>query len=218
LIVYPNDDHISVSEPWIKCLHEEDEAEQVALRRSALREPELYLQLLDDFMDKQLPPMDKLARTLHVNAKYGILKDAAETAARVFVESASFAGMLDPNNFLKADSARVSGGAPQRSADADSRTAMETPSVSRLSVEAAQIRGAGQTVALSSHEVSPAASGADLDRLEVQLANGRRAYLHVPVPLSAKEKERLKKFIDLIIEPDEYESPLSAHDQGRLGA
>jgi hypothetical protein len=39
-----------------------------------------------------------------------------------------------------------------------------------------------------------------LDRIEVQLLNGKKAYLFVPVPLPFGEKERLKKYIDLILE------------------
>ena len=41
-----------------------------------------------------------------------------------------------------------------------------------------------------------------LDRIEVQLVGGKKAYIFVPVPLPSKEKERLKKYIDLILDEE----------------
>src|SRR5213080_2113604 len=56
----------------------------------------------------------------------------------------------------------------------------------------------------SSIRSRPSSDG--LDRIEVQLSGGRRAYLFVPVPLPTREKERLKKYIDQILEPDDINS------------
>lgn len=188
LISYSSDQFLSVEEDWIDAFHADDDDKIRRLRREAVLGPELYRQLVDEFSDRQLPSAEKLARQLHLTPKYGILKDAAETAARVFLDSVQFAGVIDDNNFL--------------------RPRTDTAPPAGPGVEAANSASEPQhTISSSSSGPQPwaptTAVDQSLDRIEVHLLGGRRAYLFVPVPLGTKEKERLKKYIDLVLEPDE---------------
>ena len=196
VIAYQDDKFLSVTEPWIVALHEEDEAERRRLRKIAVNSPELYRVLIKEFDDRQLPSADKLARQLFLSPKYGILKDAAEAAAATFLESVRFAGLVDSNNFL-----RFSVQPEPVTKGADGVPA----------IPLAPARPTTPTSPPTSTPVAPPPSTGDLDRIEVQLAGGRRAYLLVPVPLSHSEKERLKKYIDLILEPEEQTPGISAN-------
>ena len=40
----------------------------------------------------------------------------------------------------------------------------------------------------------------DLTRMEILLLNGKKAYLFLPQPLPYGERERLKKYVDLVLE------------------
>lgn len=193
LVTYKDDRYLSVAEPWIEAFHADDDDSVRRLRQDAVRQPALYLQLIEEFTDRQLPSAEKLARQLFLTPKYGILKDAADQAARVFLDSMKYAGLIDQHNFLRASSAVQSGDwePPQRT------IAAQVPM---------EVKPTYETIAAPNNPVAappyvPVDSA--LDRIEVQLSGGRRAYLFVPVPLPAREKERLKRYIDLILEPDE---------------
>jgi hypothetical protein len=197
LITYRDDRYLSVAEAWIEAFHADDDALIRRLRQEAVQQPTLYQQLISEFLDRQLPNEEKLARQLFLTPKYGILKDAADTAARVFLDSVRYAGIVDHNNFLR------SPGSPQQELGSESGEAQPQPSQSAVKAQQPQdalnsMPGPGAT-----RESATAAQSADLDRVEVQLTGGRRAYLLVPVPLSSKEKERLKRYIDLMLEPEE---------------
>lgn len=193
LVSYKDDRYVSVTEPWIEALHADDEEAVRRLRQEAVRQPELFVQLIEEFADRQLPTTEKLARQLFLTPKYGILKDAAEQAARVFLDSIRFAGLVDSNNFLRsADKAKSDESTgPQRVAEASSSPEAKPQHAATV----------GQTQSPSATPSVPPDSA--LDRIEVQLSGGRRAYLFVPVPIAAREKERLKRYIDLILEPDD---------------
>lgn len=191
LVTYRDDHYLSVTEPWIEAFHADDELAIRRLRQEAVRQPDLYRQLIEEFAERQLPSADKLARQLFLTPKYGILKDAAETAARVFLDSVRFAGLVDSNNFL-------------RLASLDSELKEDSAPANLRSQEDAQPNaGAREDRAAPSAAIFAAPRDDSLDRIEVQLSGGRRACLFVPVPLAAREKERLKKYIDLILEPED---------------
>lgn len=191
LISYKDDRYVSVTEPWIEALHADDEEAVRRLRQEAVRQPELFVQLIEEFSDRQLPSTEKLARQLFLTPKYGILKDAAELAARVFLDSIKFAGLVDSNNFLRSADKAKSDESYVRVAEA---TAIP---------EAKQEPAASVSPPQSLNAAPAIPSDSALDRIEVQLSGGRRAYLFVPVPIAAREKERLKRYIDLILEPDD---------------
>lgn len=52
----------------------------------------------------------------------------------------------------------------------------------------------------------PTTSSADVDRIPVRLAGGRRAWIEVPTPLYEADKARLKKQIDLLLTDDEEQA------------
>lgn len=193
LITYKDDRYVSVTEPWIEALHADDQSALRRLRQEAVRLPELYGQLIEEFSDRQLPSGEKLARQLFLAPKYGILKDAAEQAARVFLDSVRYAGLIDQNNFLRNTVA------PQNSEPSPTQTGEQTPVV----LEPKSPIASGLTTVASQSAAIHVQADTGLDRLEVQLAGGRRAFLLVPVPLTLKEKERLKRYIDLILEPED---------------
>ena len=66
-----------------------------------MQQPQLYKLLIGSYQDLQLPSLDRLERELYTEEKYGILRDAANTAAQVFLDSANYAGIIDANNFLR---------------------------------------------------------------------------------------------------------------------
>jgi hypothetical protein len=77
--------------------------------------------------------------------------------------------------------------------------------VLKQSVEFAQYYNTAASEENASLElISPHSSGTD--RIPVRLSGGRRAYLEIPVPFLAADKERLKSQIDLILVDDD-ESP-----------
>ncbi|MEM8805289.1 MAG: hypothetical protein AAGF01_04590 [Cyanobacteria bacterium P01_G01_bin.38] len=49
-------------------------------------------------------------------------------------------------------------------------------------------------------KVANVANLEELERYEITLVNGQKSFIYVPVPLPYGEKERLKKYIDLILE------------------
>ena len=198
LVTYGDDRYLSVTEPWIETFHADDDDGIRRLRREAVQQPELYRQLIEEFSDRQLPNTEKLARQLFLATKYGILKDAADTAARVFLDSVRFAGLVDANNFLRVNDVSDVGSVPASPSDQSQHQRPTSPQDSGTQPQPNTIQNPGIIFPVNEH----------LDRIEVQLTGGRRAYLFVPVPLPAREKDRLKKYIDLILEPDEASSSL----------
>lgn len=200
LITYDGDVHMSVAERWIEVFHADDIDLLLKARQEAMEQPDLYRQLLAKYADRQLPSLDRLEKELYLGHDYGILKDAASLAARVFVDSATYAGMIDTKGFLRAGGNKSSStalGEPPANDDATDVSA--APSSMQANSQVRNILAQGN------QEVFAIPEG--LDRLEVQLRGGRRAYLFVPVPLPAVEKERLKKYIDLILEDEELNTP-----------
>jgi hypothetical protein len=207
LIDYSGDDYIEVTDRWIKVFHDEDRAEQRGARQEALLEPEIYRQLIETFANRQLPDAERLARELYLTPKYGILRDAAEGAASTFVDSAAYAEMLDERGFLRPPGWKEEG---QHASGPGSVISEVGPVGPEQGIGGSDIeeQRRNQEKPSSSAPVTNFGSVPEqeldgLDRLEIKLRGGKRAYLFVPVPLPSGEKERLKKYIDLILEEDE---------------
>jgi hypothetical protein len=197
-------DHISVKDEWIKVFHEEDPELTRQARQIAMLRPQLYRQLLETYEGKQVPTPERLARELHINQKYGIVREAADGAAKAFLESASYAGILDDRGFLQSP-----GGNQTTSEHSASPPTNESISTSDSDVTPTSYGIAGELQSTPS-EVDPSSIRSvlipsDLDRIEVKLRNGQKAYLFVPVPLHSRDKERLKKYIDLILDENEID-------------
>jgi hypothetical protein len=56
---------------------------------------------MEDYADRVLLRVEKLVRDLHLGQRYAILRDAAEVAVRVFLDSAHYAGLADVKGFLR---------------------------------------------------------------------------------------------------------------------
>jgi len=182
LIEFTGDDYISVPEAWIRVLHDEDPDEEAAARVRAVKQPTLYQQLFGEYEGRMLPPLDRLARELHVKPEYGILKDAAPAAAQVFYDSVQYAGLVDDRGFLRSEAPTITDASEPEidghspSVEAQSPTPREAPPVE-----------------------------GDVDRLEVRLRDGRKVYVLIPSPgtLTAEDKQRIKGHIDLVIEEED---------------
>lgn len=68
------------------------EQERKALLIEAFMSPPLYAKLIDRYQNKALPPLKQLANIL-LN-EYGIIKQVKDAAAKCFIESANYVGML----------------------------------------------------------------------------------------------------------------------------
>ena len=56
---------------------------------------------MEDYADRMLLSVEKLVRDPHLAQRYAILRDAAEVAVRVFLESAHYAGLADGKGFRR---------------------------------------------------------------------------------------------------------------------
>ncbi|HUL30716.1 MAG TPA: hypothetical protein VLZ03_09720 [Thermodesulfobacteriota bacterium] len=167
-------EYISVTEPVIKVLLEKSREDKGSLVRKAILLPTLYGKIFDNFVGKQLPDEEDLARRLSVDEQYGISKDASKNAAKIFFESIRFAGLLDNNNYLKSPDEDV-----PRIQEKDETEILEEKLELGEKEEFQRIH---------------------LDKYEITLQGGVRISLSLPPTLSQKDKERLKTMIDLVPE------------------
>jgi len=187
---------LSVSEEWIELFSADDPNLYRVARQDAMRRPDLYRQLLEDYSDRQLPVVGKLAQQLYINQKYGILKDAASVAAEVFYESAAYSEILSEKGYINAFNNDVNAkidikDADKRGASGDSKREYKTES------------GGAQEPSVQSslaHPIPQLGNLAGLHKFEIPLSNGGMAYIFAPARLPFGEKERLKKFIDLMLD------------------
>lgn len=202
LVISEGDRYFSVAQSWIDVFHSEDSDLLTQARQRAMQEPELYRQILEEYKDRQLPSPEKLARELYLNPKYRILKDAAVSAVQTFIDSAKYASLIDSKGFLRVGKSNQSAIV----ADVEQQTAFEPEQQPQSLVEQFTQQARSESplaeITLSSKVEELAASGG-LDRIEIRLRNGRKAYLFVPSPLTMEDKKRLKGYIDLILEPEE---------------
>ena len=193
-------DYISVSEEWIQALHSENENDRQVARQNAVQKPSLYKQLFETYGNKMLPPKERLEEELQINEHYGIKKDAIREAVDVFLRSVEYADLVDDNKFLHlgdtvtAEPPTETDEANKESDKDDVEAKIDEDDSSSASTRAQeQNQGANQII------------DEDLDRIEVRLPRGRKAYLLIPAPgvLSEADKKRMKGYIDLILEEDE---------------
>lgn len=121
----------------------------------------------------------------------------------MFYESAAYAEMVDDTGFIK-------------SFDSDVNTATATRDASKKGIGSeskgeyrAESRiGQDPNVQNSSVQpILPVGNLAGLHKFEIPLSNGGVAYIFAPARLPLGEKERLKKFIDLMLD----EPPVDAY-------
>lgn len=78
-----------------------NEAEKKSAEISSLISPPLYLALIDRFKGKQLPAVGGLAILLYRN--YKVAEEAANKAAKIFIENLTQLNVIDEENMLKND-------------------------------------------------------------------------------------------------------------------
>jgi hypothetical protein len=185
---------LSVTDEWVEVFHHSEDLQLIkAARKSAFLVPKLYQQLVEKYTEHQLPSLDKLSRELYLNQKYGILKDAAEAAARIFLESASYAGLLNEREYLIIDQDRNKSQIDKEINQPELKEE-ETIKESEIPIENKPPQNQGNLLP----EILPELEG--LEKYEITLTNRKKAYIYVPVPLPYGEKKRLQQYIDLILE------------------
>lgn len=80
-------------------LRPKDEDNKKNLLREAFLTPDIYKELYEKFQEKQIPPVDTLANILLHD--YGINMNVREDAARAFIDSARYVGLLGADNVLR---------------------------------------------------------------------------------------------------------------------
>lgn len=173
-------DYISVSENYINVLLEKSEESKKIFIQQAVLQPTLYAKVFETFGGKQLPVEQDIAIRLHIDKKYGIAKDASVDAARVFIESIKYAGLLDENNYLMLPG--------------------QTAEIKTTILEKQKMSETKQILPTDTLSIS-------LDKYEFTLETGDRILLSLPPTLSPKDKNRLKMIIDFI--PDRRENPVN---------
>jgi len=161
-------------------LHPRTDTEYTETLTRAFESPALFFDLLQRFRDDGRIP-NQLANILVRD--HGITRDASETAAKSFIESARFAGAIDENNDF------VAGGADdadlENEDDVDERLLdedNEPPEQVAIKNEQGpklRIPGGRRTYPLS--------------------VAGGEAHLVVPTPLSGADLAKLRQGVDLIL-------------------
>lgn len=80
-------------------LRPKDEDGKKRLLLEAFLMPDLYRELYEKFIDKQIPSLDTLSNILFHD--HGINANVSKNAAEAFIESAKFVGLLGADNVLK---------------------------------------------------------------------------------------------------------------------
>ncbi|HXF64455.1 MAG TPA: hypothetical protein VNK95_22685, partial [Caldilineaceae bacterium] len=177
---------LSVSEEWIHVFDEDDPTLYRRARQGAMRRPPLYQQLLEDYDGRQLPNVQRLAQQLHINQKYGIRRDAASTAATVFLESARYAGILNDRDYI--EFTQTDETPAEEAVDDidgwDSRISRANEGGTRSRLETSKTSAFGQSY-------SDLASPPGLHRFEIPLSDGTTVLIFAPSRLPAGEKDRL---------------------------
>ncbi len=161
---------LSITERTDLILHPTEEPEDVQTKKliiEAFRSPSLYQKLINRFDGKGLPKSTTLANIL-MN-EYKIAKAVKDSAAKVFVSSAKFAGVLGDDNVLQV----------------------------RQTYEA--ITGEVPSDETGIHETGqkPPAMG-QVHSLKLALSSGRSAQITVPSDITKTDVEKLKNMLDLL--------------------
>ena len=148
----------------------EEEQKNIQFKKliiEAFRSPPLYQQLIRKFDDKVLPKSDTLANIL-MN-EYRIAKAVKNSAAKVFISSAMFAGVLGDNNILQVG----------RTYEATAGEALPAET---------EIHETGQ---------KPPPMG-QVHSLKLVLSSGKSAAITVPSDITKTDVEKLKNMLDLL--------------------
>lgn len=186
LVERPKEGLMAVSKEFETYTFTQDERQKQSILVGWLKTPTVFAELLEKYTDR-LPSDGNIRFDL---IQKGFLPNTAEACVSVFrrsVEDAQYFAMpSEVGRDGKEDDQELQGGLideQQKSpVSASERVQTSVKAVSEGSV-----------------------SAADIDRIPVRLAGGRRAFLEVPIPFYAADKKRLKAHIDLLLTDDEEE-------------
>ncbi len=147
-----------------------------------LKSPPVFAELLERYQDGGLPADANIKFDL---IQLGFSSNAADTCNAVFRRSVGFAHYLEQDGEEPVES-----GTPSP-AQSESTALEETE-------ESPQLADAPKTT----RDQGAPSRAADLDRIPVRLGGGRKAWLEIPIPFFASDKDRLKAQIDLLITDD----------------
>jgi hypothetical protein len=146
---------------------EQKDVQRQKLTIEAFRSPPLYQKLIGKFDGKGVPKLETLANIL-MN-EYRIAKAVKNNAAKIFVNSAKFAGVLGDKNFLQVGQTYAAITGEALSAEAEiSETGQKPPPMSQV------------------------------HSLKLALSGGRTAQITVPSDISKTDVEKLKNMLDLL--------------------
>jgi len=164
-----------------------------------LKTPPIFNELLDEY-PAHLPSDETLKFNL---IQKGFTPEAADSCLSVFRQSVDFSGYYDSFDSMAVEELQEASDAVLNVRGVSGDIPLETVAEAARS----DLAGGGKPnsepfvgggVSRYEEAVQP-----DFDRIPVRLSGGRRAWIEVPSPLYAKDKERLKKQIDLLLTDDE---------------
>lgn len=167
---------LSVTERARLILYPTEEQKDVQIKKlriEAFRSPPLYQKLISKFDGKGVPKVETLANILMNECK--IAKAVKNNAAKVFVSSAKFAGVLGDDNVLQVGRQyeAIAGEVPAESEI--SETGQKPPQM------------------------------AQVHSLKLALSRGRSAQISVPSDITKTDVEKLKNMLDLLAIEEEQE-------------
>ena len=145
---------------------EQKDAQREKLRMEAFRSPPLYQKLITKFDGKSVPRLETLANILMNECK--IAKAVKNNAAKVFVSSAKFAGVLGDDNVLQVGRQYEAIAGEVRAESEISETGQKPPPMGQV------------------------------HSLKLALASGKSATITVPSDITRVDVERLKSLLELL--------------------
>lgn len=149
-------------------LRPKDEDGKKRLLLEAFLMPDLYRDLYEKFIDKQIPSLDTLSNILFHD--HGINANVSNDAAKAFIESAKFVGLLGSDNVLR--------GSTERSEIATN----------------VEYKDVGTLKRTPAYPIS-----ATMPPIPIKLSKGMASIILPEGGITQKDSERLKKLIDIYV-------------------
>lgn len=193
LLERPKDGLLAVTKEVEAFKFAPDESLKRSFLLSFLRRPVLFSELLEKY-STGLPSDANLKYDL---IQRGFLPGTAAEVVSVFRRSVEFTGYFDgADSDLSANVVDTSAASQESVAEAQPAVALQEPRTeARSSASAPQLATRGQSPDLLGE--------GEFDRIPVRLPGARRAWLVIPTPFFAADKQRLKAQIDLLLTQDE---------------
>ncbi len=154
-------------------LRPKDEDGKKRLLLEAFLMPDLYKDVYEKFIDKQIPSLDTLSNILFHD--HGINANVSKDAAEAFIESAKFVGLLGADNVLK--------------------------SVTQKGETATAVEHKEEVDALKQTPLHPIST--TMPPIPIPLSKGMASIILPEGGITQKDSERLKKLIDIYVIEEE---------------